>query len=249
MSAVHVGQRPRSPPRRVPRRSTRARMCWLRPHRSPAAPQGTRAVSSPGAGCVRNGVRRERRVARSRRRIIHMKGESHAAGDAPSLVDINGPRQPFQSTTFFEDPGGEGSLSCAAMPACEVGDGAHRRLVPVSDAVCIEPRVDSTRCAAHGGRASNLAPAQGPVASAVCRPQCCSGQRGLPAAVLLPVVMVVVVGILLPEATVRFRARAPCLCLGLSCCASSLIFPVCCRCGYLLHRVSDRARRARRQLE
>ena len=51
------------------------------------------------------------------------------------------------------------------MPS-DLGDGAQRRLVPVSDAVCIEPRVDSTRCAAHWGRASNLAPAQRPAKSA-----------------------------------------------------------------------------------
>jgi hypothetical protein len=65
--------------------------------------------------------------------------------------------------------------------------GSHICMVPVSDAVCVEPRVENTRCAVHGGHASNLAPAR-------------RGLRALPAAVLLPVVMLVVVGLLLPEA-------------------------------------------------
>ena len=142
------------------------------------------------------------------------EGESQAGGDHLSWM-IPWTVATVSTDSIFEDlRRREGDLSRAAMPACDVGDGAHRRLVQVSDAVCIEPRVASTRCLAHVGRASNLAPAR-------------SGKRRLPAAVLLPVVMVVVVGLLLPEATVRFCARAPCLCLGLSCCVSSLIFPVC----------------------
>ena len=171
-----------------------------------------------------------RSVARAE---LEKKVSRTQGGDAPPPCGQLVPTVATDSCVFELGCGGR---SRRAMPASEVGGRANRRLVPVSNAVCIEPRVDSTRCAAHGGRASNLAPSR-------------SGQRGLPAAVLLPVVMAAVVGLLLPEATVRCWTRAPCLCLGLSCCVSSLIFPVCCRCVFLPHRVSDRARRARRQLE